>query len=245
MVGTVAMQVPSRVHSRVQPHGGVVVLNAATGKWHALNTTASVLWQSWQRGDDFEQAVASVAGRYPEISPDRIRADAEHLLEHLVARDLLDVSLPERAAAVSMTTSMKTARGSGGPTAERFVTLLAFGCMLFAVTCARLPFRTIYRFLHILRWGWCRVPPAVEQASALVAAVHRAARWYPGRAACLELSLAAVLLAALFRQRLDWCLGAATDPYRFHAWVETGGQPVPEPDVPAAQHVRFLRVLTV
>jgi Transglutaminase-like superfamily/Coenzyme PQQ synthesis protein D (PqqD) len=235
----VEMQVPSRVHSRAHPHGGVVVLNSATGQWHALNTTASLLWRSWQDGDDFEQAVANVASRYPEISPDLIRADAERLLENLVARDLLDVTLPQRAAAVSMA----NARAGGASVAGGFVTLLAFGCMLFAVTCARLPFRTTYRFLHALRWGWYRVPP-MEQAAVLVAAVHRAARWYPGRAACLELSLAAVLLAALFRLRLDWCLGAAADPYRFHAWVETGGQPVPEPGVPAEQ-TRFLRVLTV
>ncbi|GAA4914153.1 hypothetical protein ACFPM3_22975 [Streptomyces coeruleoprunus] len=32
------------------------------------------------------------------------------------------------------------------------------------------------------------------------------ARWWPGRAACMETSLGAVLAAALFGRRLDWCL---------------------------------------
>jgi len=237
----VEVQIPGRVHCRTYPHGGMVLLNGVTGRWHALNATAGALWRSWQAGEGFEQGVATVAGRYPEVPPDRIRADAEHLLNQLMTRGLLDVSLPERAAAVAMA----GARGDGaGPTPGRCVRVLAFGCLLIAVICARLPFRATHRVLQASRHGWCRVSPAVERASSIVAAVHLAARWYPGRAACFELSLAAVLLAALFRVRLDWCLGAAADPYRFHAWVETGGQPVPGPGEPAEQ-TRFLRVLTV
>jgi hypothetical protein len=60
--------------------------------------------------------------------------------------------------------------------------------------------------------------------------VRRAACWYPGRAACLERSLAAVLLAIAVRRRLDWCLGAVPDPYRFHAWVAVAGTPVTAAD---------------
>jgi transglutaminase superfamily protein/coenzyme PQQ synthesis protein D (PqqD) len=80
---------------------------------------------------------------------------------------------------------------------------------------------------------WCRRGAGSDEAAATVATVDWAARRYPGRAACLEQSLTAVLLAAAARRRLDWCLGAAPDPYRFHAWVEAHGRPVPTQGDPA------------
>jgi hypothetical protein len=93
------------------------------------------------------------------------------------------------------------------------------------------------------RFAWCRRPASEPEAEAVIGAVAWAARRYPGRAACLEQSLAAVLLVAAGRRRLDWCLGAATDPYRFHAWVEAAGRPVQSPADQQAP-VRYVRVLS-
>jgi len=93
----------------------------------------------------------------------------------------------------------------------------------------------------IRRWG--RRAAAFDEAAATVAAVDWAARRYPGRAACLEQSLAAVLLAAAAGRRLDWCLGALGDPYRFHAWVEAEGHPVPAPGDPRPP-LGYLRLLS-
>nr|WP_237109787.1 lasso peptide biosynthesis B2 protein [Nonomuraea sp. MG754425] len=80
------------------------------------------------------------------------------------------------------------------------------------------------RLAHARRW--CRAGASRRRGLAVVAAVDRAARLCPWRAACLEQSLAAVFVAALARRRLTWCLGVRTDPYRFHAWVEADGRPV-------------------
>lgn len=104
------------------------------------------------------------------------------------------------------------------------------------------PFRAQLWLVRATRRRWCRRPAEPGQAAAVVAAVGWAVRRYPGRAACLEQSLAAVLLAAARRRRLDWCLGAAADPYRFHAWVELDGEPVLAPDGPQslAGYVRML-----
>lgn len=235
----VAVQVPDRVQCHTYPHGGVVLLNLATGQWHALNATAGVLWRAWQSGESFEQAVAAVTDRYPGVSPDRIRADAGQLLGRLVTRGLLRVSLPQRGSAIAMAEG----HSPTGQASRRTDRVLAFGCLALALVYARLPFRATYRILRLTR-SWCRTAPAQQQAESIVAAVHRAARWYPGRAACLELSVAAVLLAALYGRRLDWCLGAAADPYRFHAWVETGGSPVAGPNE-SAEQAPFVRVLLV
>jgi Transglutaminase-like superfamily/Coenzyme PQQ synthesis protein D (PqqD) len=237
----VTVQIPDEVHCRTYPHGGMVVLNRATGRWHALNASASILWRAWQARESFEQGVAAVADRHPEVPPDRIRTDAERLLNQLVSRGLLQVCLPERGAAAAMA---QAPLAYTGPSPAPWERSLAFGCLLFAVACTRLPFRAIYRLVRFLHRRRRAEPAAAHRARSIVAAVHLTARWYPGRAACYEQSLAAVLLAALFGLRLDWCLGAAADPYRFHAWVETAGAPVPEPGEPAEQ-APFVRVLTV
>lgn len=76
----------------------------------------------------------------------------------------------------------------------------------------------------------CRRPATLPQAEAAVRAV-RAAGWYsPARTACLEESVATVLLLAARRLTVTWCHGVAADPVRLHAWVQTeDGKPVAEP----------------
>ncbi|MEU9412337.1 lasso peptide biosynthesis B2 protein [Streptomyces sp. NPDC048281] len=63
----------------------------------------------------------------------------------------------------------------------------------------------------------------VEEAEAAFAAVRGAARWWPGRAACLEESLAAHFTAALTGRRVTWVIGARFAPQGAHAWIETEG----------------------
>ncbi|GAB2913221.1 lasso peptide biosynthesis B2 protein [Streptomyces mayteni] len=100
--------------------------------------------------------------------------------------------------------------------------------LLVAAFLLRLPFRAVVGFLGLLR----RVPfrPAGRcEGADVVAGCGWAARVWPGRAACLEMSLAAVLAAAAHRRRLVWCLGARLRPVAAaHAWVEAGGLPVGE-----------------
>jgi hypothetical protein len=225
------------VHWRDQPGGDVVVLNTATGEWYALNSTAGELWRAWQAGEHVEYGVSIVAGRYPETARSQIRADALTLLDQLRARGLL---VPWRAekgptAACAGTGRQYATVASGGVSTQSSIlpatvwNALALCFLLAAAVGARLPFRVMCALLRGLRRYWCRGGADAEQARRVVAAVTRAARWYPGRAACLEQTLAAALMAAVLRRRLDCCLGVATDPYRFHAWVELDGRPVPGP----------------
>ncbi|MER8234318.1 lasso peptide biosynthesis B2 protein [Streptomyces sp. NPDC094049] len=48
-------------------------------------------------------------------------------------------------------------------------------------------------------------------------------RVVPGRAACLEESLAAYLTAALTGRRVAWVLGVRFVPQGAHAWIATAG----------------------
>jgi hypothetical protein len=86
-------------------------------------------------------------------------------------------------------------------------------------------------------------PATPQQAQAVLAAVHRIGHYYPGRVACLEHSLGAVVGLALIGLNADWCLGYAHDPYRFHAWVEVGGAMVAHPG--DADPLRYHTVLTI
>ncbi|QWF85919.1 lasso peptide biosynthesis B2 protein [Amycolatopsis sp. CA-230715] len=87
-----------------------------------------------------------------------------------------------------------------------------------------------------------RRPATAEHARRAVHAVRLAGLLAPRRVACLEESAAVLMLLAMSRQRLTWCHGAAADPVRLHAWVETDDrQPVAEP--PSTARFAVLRTI--
>lgn len=101
----------------------------------------------------------------------------------------------------------------------------------------RLPFRHTTRATRATR-HLCRRPATPAEGEALVHAVRHTARWWPGRVACMETSLGAVIAGALLGRRIDWCLGArfSPPPVEYHAWAEVPYQgPVGE-DTEAGWH---------
>lgn len=236
------IHIAAHVHARTDEHGNVVVLDTATGRWHVLNGTAAAFWCSWQAGHDLDSSAAAVAERFGVTEREQIRADAGRLVGELARRGMVTVG-QARAARRPPDRALKVASapaGSAGEGAARVLSVQAVACLLLAVALLRLPFRAVCGVVRAVRYP-ARMRPTGEQAAAFLAVVDRVASRYPGRAACLERSLAVVLLAAVHARRLDWCLGAVADPYRFHAWVECAGSPVV---TPAEEHPPgLLRVL--
>jgi hypothetical protein len=256
------LRVPDHVRHHSQDHGGVVILDTSRGKWLALNATAGEFWRAWEVGCGFEAGVRAVAARYPRMPLESLLADGRHLMDELIHRGLLTTSTSPAPRPPSTLPEMPgnetgVARSATGPVGTAATTR---GTALMAETAApaELPrpgwgrgglalcfliatclivrcfsFRIQLALVRATR-RWCRRGAGSKEAAATVATVDWAARRYPGRAACLEQSLTAVLLAAAAGRRLDWCLGAAPDPYRFHAWVEAQGRPVPTEDDPAS-----------
>jgi hypothetical protein len=74
-------------------------------------------------------------------------------------------------------------------------------CLVAAFALLRLPFPAVTKIAAFLGRG--TVQASVRDGQAAVTAVRCAARWFPGRAACLETSFAAVLTARLRGRRLD------------------------------------------
>ncbi|WP_410596897.1 lasso peptide biosynthesis B2 protein [Amycolatopsis sp. lyj-23] len=216
-------RVPASVHAVPDDAGRLVLLDSATGHWFVLNRSGAVFYQELRSVADIDQAADAVVARYPAVPADRIRRDVDELVSALVARGL--VELPDTGgrhpAGVLMAVPADEAP------VDRRRRLAAAFAFLVALLLLRLPFRTSAALVAKLK----RSKPVASTADALSAlgAARWASRWYPGRVACVELSLTAVLTAAFLGGRVDWCFGFTADPYSFHAWIEVDGEPVTHP----------------
>jgi hypothetical protein len=114
--------------------------------------------------------------------------------------------------------------GTSRPAAAEFA-----GLVLELMMLRSLPLRITITIASVI--GRLGTRPATE-ADVLdaIAACKLAASWWPGRAACLEIPLAAYIALALRRCRADWCTGCRLGPVDPHAWIETAAGPVGEPD---------------
>jgi Transglutaminase-like superfamily len=110
---------------------------------------------------------------------------------------------------------------------ERFIGLLA---VALAYLAARwLSLEKISNLLRIFKSHVFR-QITMSEAEIAWASVRKSSFYFPGRTACLELSLAFVLFALMRRRSSTWCVGVATDPIRSHAWVEVDRKPFREQD---------------
>ncbi|MEU3025973.1 lasso peptide biosynthesis B2 protein [Nocardiopsis alba] len=77
---------------------------------------------------------------------------------------------------------------------------------------------------------WTHRPATSQQAERAVHAVRRLGAFSPVRTACLEESVAGTVALALTGHGVRWRHGVMADPILLHAWIETDGDPVAEPD---------------
>lgn len=222
--------IPEHVHESSAPHGGTVLLDARNGQWYAMNRTARALWSEWRLNGDFDAGVRTVAARFPPALGERVRADADELADVLVRRGLVTAApRPDRRPAQAPSEAGTAGRAGtddrASSAAPRHDRAAATAALLIALCLLRLPFGVAVRAAAALK-SRCPRPATATEAAEAVVLVRRVARLHPGRVACLELSLAATVRLALAGLSVEWCLGSADDPYRFHAWVEAAGRPV-------------------
>lgn len=215
--------VPATVHTVLDDAGRLVLLDTATGRWFVLNRTGAAFYEELRRTTDLDQAADALATRYGTVPAEKIREDIDELVSALVQRGL--VELPDRAERHASAVLMAL-RDDDEPIGGRW-RLAAPVAFALALVLLRLPFRISAAIVARLKRNKREASPG-DVLTALSAA-RWAGRWYPGRVACLELSLAAVLTAAFLGSRADWCFGFTADPYSFHAWVEVAEVPVTHP----------------
>lgn len=110
---------------------------------------------------------------------------------------------------------------------ERLKGMFAVIIAYIIVRC--LPLSTISKMLGAVKER-CSREISVDEADIAWAAVRQSSFFFLGRAACLELSLAFVLLAFTKGRSATFCVGVATEPFRSHSWIELGGKPFREAD---------------
>jgi hypothetical protein len=218
-----ALHIPPHVHMAVAPHGNNVLLDRRTGRCYTMNRTAHDLWQEWHRTGDFDTALAALAARDPSYASSRFHNDSRELAAMMLAKGLLARTTPVPKGAVTETPARVV--DSACPT-FRLTAVFAF---LITILLVRLPFRVTVRVLSWSRSRWCRRGATAGQALAAMRATDAVGRYYPGRVACLELSLATVVTMALGGRHLSLVVGIADDPCRFHAWVMAEDGPVSYP----------------
>ncbi|MFD4643391.1 lasso peptide biosynthesis B2 protein [Lentzea sp. NPDC058436] len=226
--------IPSSVHVSHGEHGDMILINTHTGQWHRLNESGKIVFDELGRSGDVDLAVAALSTRFESIDVDALRADVDRLVTALVDRDLL--RLAWRAGGVPIALP----QGRGTPAG----TVLATVCLLVALVLLRFPLRMSIAVVRRLKKHLTRRPATLAEGLADLEAAHAVSRWFPGRVACMELSLTTVLIGAARRRGLDWCFGHSRDPLTFHSWVETRGVVVQHGDDEPVAAI-YQRVLAV
>lgn len=104
------------------------------------------------------------------------------------------------------------------PTAPARDRLVAAVALALSLSMSRCPLRWQIAAVRLLRG----LPYArLARLEALYTAVQAVIpSWWPGRIACMEVSLAAVVAAALTGRQARWVLGARFLPDAAHAWAQ-------------------------
>ncbi|MCU4750258.1 lasso peptide biosynthesis B2 protein [Streptomyces sp. G-5] len=204
---------------------GVALMDTSRGRgcWHFLDPVGAQLWLRVTSGTALNEAIDALTAHWGASGADsaRVRTDLTALAEQLDGAGLLRPArrLAEATAPLGVRFATQAPIGffqqlAGGTGLLAALVLLRCFPIRVAITAARTAARLPGQ------------PATIGQAEAVFAAVRRAARWWPGRAACLEESLAAHLAAALTGRRVTWVIGARFFPSGAHAWIETEGYAV-------------------
>ena len=213
-------------------HAALLAARRSGRWWFAAGNAATILHSLAETCGDPQAAAVAMRARYPGVPGHLIDAD----VDRFTAR-LLDAGLLTRAENPTPWPTPPQAAPAGGHRAAAagvgiLATIAAVPALLAAIAVLRAGHLSAglraARAVHRLTRRSASLPCA-EHA---LAAVRGAARWWPGRAACAEVSLATVLLLAASGRRATWVIGARFAPDGAHAWVVADQMVVggPEPD---------------
>lgn len=79
-----------------------------------------------------------------------------------------------------------------------------------------------------------------EEAEIVWESVRQASSFFPGRIACMELSLSFMFFAFTKGLSATWCIGVKTRPFEAHAWIEISNKPFKEPNFVEQEYKKLL-----
>jgi hypothetical protein len=233
--------VPSSISFIVDDNGCTVLLNTSTGRWHVLNTTGGTIFHALRDGTPIDEIIDSLVATNLHVPMEQIARETYDLIDALAKRGLLvpNPTYMRQRASVEMTLNL-TPLCSVKPL-DRFVALAALSLAALLLV---LPFRIAIASVKLLKERWATTPAQRHEVQAALIAAHTLGRHFPGRLACVQLSLTCVLILAIRRRRADWAFGTSTDPLNLHSWVEISGEPIYHP-LDEALNRTYRRVLYV
>lgn len=109
---------------------------------------------------------------------------------------------------------------------------LLTGIIALSTACILIRFFNLETIIQFVRWFKQKCDRTIDQKEAWIiwCTVHRAKKVLWTRIACLESSLAFILLALSKKLSADWCIGVKLAPFESHAWIEVNGSPFQEPN---------------
>ncbi|MER5638105.1 lasso peptide biosynthesis B2 protein [Kitasatospora sp. NPDC002227] len=228
----------ARVHAARGP-AGAGVLDLATGRWTVLDPVAADLLDVPADALERSAAIEALTARWAATGadPDRVRTDLVRVVGDL---DRLLAGRPVHHAPAAAAPPVRTVLPARPTPRGRAAAVLGLASALLFLRL--LPFR----HTHALARAAARLPgrpAAVGDAESILAAVRAAGRWWPGRVACLEESLAVHLGSALTGRRVNWVLGVRFAPRGAHAWVLADGHVIGQD--PMDRVWPYLAVLTI
>ena len=222
----------------------VIVLDANRGQYYTLDAVGSQIWEFLDGGASIGELVHRLEQEY-EVAPERLKVDVTTLVDLLSRRGLLEQIRSGQLATPSPRSSVADGpAASDGQTAPELagrelyvpgrvslVDLLYSGLLLtvMKVGLATVGVARVVRGIHAVTRRRPLLPiDHTQRIDVITQSVTMAGALYPGRALCLEQSLALYC-------RLRWRglptrlrLGVQPHPLEAHAWVEHRGVPIHE-----------------
>jgi hypothetical protein len=197
---------------------------ASRASFVLLSPEAAFLWRSLEGGCCLAEAIRAVACHYG-IDARQVRADMTAIVEQLRAEGFLSArqQRPDRCLGRMPREPARVRLSPPGdarpPWRDKAAMVIGFTAALIILHA--LPLNAVLAVMRGAR-RLRRQAPTVDSTTHLVACAARLARRYPGKADCLEISVAAFITGALLGKAPGWRLGVAFRPLWRHAWVETG-----------------------
>jgi hypothetical protein len=213
-------------------------------RYLTLNPVATRIWELLSDGNLPVAIVESLSSEY-DVPRDQVATDVTAQIASFLRDQLIELGTIDHRTCAEPGAPAQSS-GIGGNTAHSVAAVKAKVAMPSVLRCGV----TIAWIKHLLRtrrfegaiaWIRARVEhiPAtaaaeLEQVRELEYAVAMAGAFYPGRARCMEQSLALYLVARWQGVAVRYCQGVQLYPFQAHAWIEYQGQVIN--DVP--EHVK-------
>jgi hypothetical protein len=211
-------------------HGDrTILLDLRRERYYSLDEVGTRIWALLREGADVPAIVSRLSEEY-EAPRERLEADVARLLRYLAGLRLLVLASSQRNSDRRGSEAGRAdSPSAAGPL--RAPSALTCALALVGVTLA-LRVLGLRRSLALVHRGsrsaLVAETPSSEFLAGVVRKVDTAAAFFPGRALCLQQSLALYLCLRRAGVPVELRMGVQPYPFAAHAWVEYREDPVGE-----------------